>query len=168
MVLFHDIPFVPKRKSKKNTIKPNTYTNKLRSVPLFQRIYEPAKRVKKAKLLELLYFVKSIPNSLSYIYMYGTMEQLSKTDRKPFAHMKKPCSMRMEHCGTRGTKPIYQHLLISLHNCIINIIIFFGNYHQKRGNKKTPDFSGVCQNPFGLDFDFGLCLGLDQKSHYLN
>jgi hypothetical protein len=35
--------------------------------------------------------------------MYGTMEQLSKTDRKPFAHMKKPCSMRMEHCGTNGT-----------------------------------------------------------------
>jgi hypothetical protein len=58
MVLFHDIPFVPKRKSKKNIIKPNTYTNKLHFVPLFQRIHEPAKRVKKAKLLELLYFVK--------------------------------------------------------------------------------------------------------------
>jgi len=31
------------------------------------------------------------------------MEQIDKTDRKPFAHMKKPCSMRMEQCGTNGT-----------------------------------------------------------------
>jgi hypothetical protein len=39
------------------------------------------------------------------------MEQIDKTDRKPFAHMKKPCSMRMEQFGTNGTllgtSPIY-------------------------------------------------------------
>jgi hypothetical protein len=35
--------------------------------------------------------------------MYGTMEQIEKTARKPFAHIEKPCSMRMEQCGTNGT-----------------------------------------------------------------
>jgi hypothetical protein len=39
------------------------------------------------------------------------MEQIDKTDSKPFAHIEKPCSMRMEHCGTNGTmlgtNPIY-------------------------------------------------------------
>jgi hypothetical protein len=31
------------------------------------------------------------------------MEQIDKTDSKPFAHIEKPCSMRMEQCGTNGT-----------------------------------------------------------------
>jgi hypothetical protein len=39
------------------------------------------------------------------------MEQIDKTDSKPFAHIEKPCSMPMEHCGTNGTmlgtSPIY-------------------------------------------------------------
>jgi hypothetical protein len=39
------------------------------------------------------------------------MEQIEKTDSKPFAHIEKPCSIRMEQCGTNGTmigtRPIY-------------------------------------------------------------
>jgi hypothetical protein len=31
------------------------------------------------------------------------MEQIDKTDSKPFAHIEKPCSIRMEQCGTNGT-----------------------------------------------------------------
>ena len=63
------------------------------------------------------------------------MEQIGKTDRKPFAHMKKPCSMPTEHDGTCGTKP---NLLTPANKfaCVINIIIFRGNYHQKITTKK--------------------------------
>jgi hypothetical protein len=39
------------------------------------------------------------------------MEETSKTARKPFSHIEKPCSMRLEQCGTNGTNagtdPIY-------------------------------------------------------------
>jgi hypothetical protein len=56
--LFHNIPFVPANENKKNTITSTTWRNKLHLFRLFQRIYGLAKEVKKARLLELLYFVK--------------------------------------------------------------------------------------------------------------
>lgn len=80
------------------------------------------------------------------------MEQIGKTDRKPFAHMKKPCSIRMEHYGTSGTEP---NLLTRANKfaCVINIIIFFGNYHQKivikKEATKKPRLLGVCQTLSG-------------------
>jgi len=62
------------------------------------------------------------------------MEQVSKTARKPFAHIEKPCSMRLEQSGTSGTEP---NLLTPANKfaCVINIIISIGNYHQKIATK---------------------------------
>jgi hypothetical protein len=66
------------------------------------------------------------------------MEQIDKTDSKPFAHIEKPCSMRMEQCGTNGTMLGTSNLLTPDNKfaCVINIIISIGNYHQKTGHKK--------------------------------
>jgi hypothetical protein len=72
--------------------------------------------------------------------------------------------MPMEHDGTAGTEP---NLLTHDNKfvCVINIIIFIGNYHQKTGHKKraikNPAEAGDLPNPCGLDFDFGYLLGLD-------
>jgi hypothetical protein len=52
----------------------------------------------------LNYFTLSSRNlTRSLIYIYGTREQRRKIARKPFAHIEKPCSSRMEQCGTNGT-----------------------------------------------------------------
>jgi hypothetical protein len=60
------------------------------------------KRSRKQDFLN--YFTLSSRNlTRSLIYIYGTREQIDKTDSKPFAHIEKPCSMRMEQCGTNGT-----------------------------------------------------------------
>ncbi len=83
------------------------------------------------------------------------MEQIGKTDRKPFAHMKKPCSMPTEQSGTSGTKP---NLLTPANKfvCVINIIIFFGNYHQKivikKEQIKKPRISAGSAKPLRVRF----------------
>jgi hypothetical protein len=61
------------------------------------------------KVLLLLEF--SLISFLEQRVYYGTREQRRKIARKPFAHIEKPCSMRLEQCGTNGTmlgtRPIY-------------------------------------------------------------
>jgi hypothetical protein len=69
------------------------------------------------------------------------MEQISKTDRKPFAHMKKPCSMRMEHYGTCGTKPILltpdnKFAQLQHHHHHLHRELSSKNSHQKKPLKK--------------------------------
>jgi hypothetical protein len=75
------------------------------------------------------------------------MEQTSKTALKPFAHMKKPCSMPTEQSGTSGTKPNlstpvnkfaqlhhqHHHLLRELSSKMMG---------KTSGNKKPPKFGG--------------------------
>ena len=86
------------------------------------------------------------------------MEQISKTDRKPFAHMKKPCSMRMEHYGTCGTKPILltpDNKFAQLQHHHLHRELSSKNSHQKKplkkGNKKTPIARGL-PKPFRVRF----------------
>jgi hypothetical protein len=77
------------------------------------------------------------------------MEQTREIDRKPFAHMKKPCSMPLEQSGTSGTKPNlltpankfaqkrhqHHHLLRELSSKMMG---------KTSGNKKPPEIRGVC------------------------
>ena len=99
------------------------------------------------------------------------MEQIDKTDRKPFAHMKKPCSIRMEQFGTNGTirnkwnnawnKPnllTRANKFVRLQHHHLHRKLSSKKSHQKKplkmGNKKTPIARGL-PNPCGLDnFDF--------------
>lgn len=77
------------------------------------------------------------------------MEQTSKIARKPFAHMKKPCSMPLEQCGTSGTE---SNLLTSankfaqLHqHHLLHRELSSKNSHKKRGNKKPPISRGSAE-----------------------
>jgi hypothetical protein len=74
------------------------------------------------------------------------MEQIDKTDSKPFAHIEKPCSMRMEQCGTNGT-------MLGTSNLLTPANKFAQLHHQhhhlhrklssKNGQQKKPRLLGV-------------------------
>ena len=91
------------------------------------------------------------------------MEQIDKTDSKPFAHIEKPCSMRMEQCGTNGTMLGTSNLLTpankfaQLHHQHHHLHRKLSskddgrNGVQKKGNKKTPIARGLVK-PFRVRF----------------
>jgi hypothetical protein len=87
------------------------------------------------------------------------MEQIDKTDSKPFAHIEKPCSMRMEQCGTNGTMRGTSNLLTrankfaQLHHQHHHLHrkLSSKNSHQKRGNKK-PRISAGSAEPLRVRF----------------
>jgi hypothetical protein len=82
------------------------------------------------------------------------MEQIDKTDSKPFAHIEKPCSSRMEQCGTNGT-------MLGTSNLSTPVNKFAQLHHQhhhlhrelssKNGQQKNPDCSGLVK-PFRVRF----------------
>ena len=87
------------------------------------------------------------------------MEQIDKTDSKPFAHIEKPCSMRMEQCGTNGTMLGTSNLLTPA-NKFAQLHHQHHHLHrelsskigaQKKGNKKTPIARGLVK-PFRVRF----------------
>ena len=66
------------------------------------------------------------------------MEQIEKTDSKPFIYKALACSMQLEQSGTDGTEPICEHLLISLPATSSTSSSLTRTIMKTRANKKPP------------------------------